>query len=160
MQSLRSAARGGAAALLFVLGTACSQNSSLGDILGGVLGGGGGSQVSGSIAGVNTRLQQVGIQQSNGQTVTLNYDNNTNAGQNTPAPKVYICPSDPSGPIQNQVGYYQYEAQGTQYPEAVLEGTTRIVELGAERPLANGELESAKRRITCAATKRARKKAA
>ena len=77
MQSLRSAARGGAAALALVLASACSQNSSLGDILGGVLGGGGGSQVSGSIAGVNTRLQQVGIQQSNGQTVTLNYDNNT-----------------------------------------------------------------------------------
>lgn len=77
MQSLRSAARGGAAALAFALTTACSQNSSLGDILGGVLGGGGGSQVSGSVAGVNTRLQQVGIQQSNGQTVTLNYDNNT-----------------------------------------------------------------------------------
>ena len=77
MHSLRSVARGGAAALVFAVTTACSQNSSLGDILGGVLGGGGGSQVSGSISGVNTRLQQVGIQQSNGQTVTLNYDNNT-----------------------------------------------------------------------------------
>lgn len=76
MYSLRSVARGGAAALVFAA-AACSQNSSLGDILGGVLGGGGGSQVSGSIAGLNTRLQQVGIQQSNGQTVTLNYDNNT-----------------------------------------------------------------------------------
>jgi len=77
MQSFRIAARGGVAALAFLAATACSQNSSLGDILGGVLGGGGGSQVSGSVAGVNTRLQQVGIQQSNGQTVTLNYDNNT-----------------------------------------------------------------------------------
>ena len=35
------------------------------------------SQVTGTIAGVNTRLMQIGIQQSNGQTVTLNYDNNT-----------------------------------------------------------------------------------
>jgi len=76
MIRIRSAAKGGAAALVFAV-AACSQNSSLGDILGGVLGGGGGSQVSGSVAGVNTRLQQVGIQQSNGQTVTLNYDNNT-----------------------------------------------------------------------------------
>lgn len=78
MTSLKRAARGGAAALMFLAATACSNNSSLGDILGGVLGGGaGGSQVSGSIAGVNTRLQQIGVQQTNGQTVTLNYDNNT-----------------------------------------------------------------------------------
>jgi hypothetical protein len=77
MTSLRGAARGGAAAIVFLVATACSNNSSLGDILGGVLGGGGNSQVSGTIAGVNTRLQQVGVQQSNGQTVTLNYDNNT-----------------------------------------------------------------------------------
>jgi hypothetical protein len=77
MTSLKSAARGGAAIVMLISAAACSQNSSLGDILGGVLGGGGGSQVSGSVSGVNTRLQQVGIQQSNGQTVTLNYDNNT-----------------------------------------------------------------------------------
>ena len=77
MISIRSAARGGAAAFLFMASTACSNNSNLGDILGGVLGGGGGSQVTGTIAGVNTRLQQIGIQQSNGQTVTVSYDNNT-----------------------------------------------------------------------------------
>jgi len=77
MYGIKGAIRGGAAAMTILAASACSQNSSLGDILGGVLGGGGGSQVSGSIAGVNTRLQQVGIQQSNGQTVTLNYDNNT-----------------------------------------------------------------------------------
>lgn len=76
MMSIRGAARGGAAALIMALGTACSNNSNLGDILGGVLGGGN-SQVSGSISGVNTRLQTVGIQQSNGQSVTVNYDNNT-----------------------------------------------------------------------------------
>lgn len=76
MQILRNVAKLGATALM--IGTAaCSGNSNLGDILGGVLGGGGNSQVSGTIAGVNTRLQQVGIQQSNGQTVTLNFDNNT-----------------------------------------------------------------------------------
>jgi hypothetical protein len=76
MISLQRVARGGAAAVLFMAVTACSNNSNLGDILGGVLGGGG-SQVSGTIAGVNTRLQQIGIQQSNGQTVTVGYDNNT-----------------------------------------------------------------------------------
>lgn len=76
MISIRSAARGGAAALAFLVATACSNNSQLGDILGGVLGGSN-SQVTGQVAGVNTRLQQIGITQSNGQTVTLNYDNNT-----------------------------------------------------------------------------------
>ena len=76
MISIQRVARGGAAAVLFMAATACSNNSNLGDILGGVLGGGG-SQVSGTVAGVNTRLQQIGIQQTNGQTVTVGYDNNT-----------------------------------------------------------------------------------
>ncbi|MEO5590263.1 MAG: hypothetical protein ABIS03_11805 [Gemmatimonadaceae bacterium] len=74
------AARRGALTLMILATGACSNNSNLGDILGGVLGGGGGSsgsQVSGSISGVNTRLQQIGLQQSNGQTVTVRYDNNT-----------------------------------------------------------------------------------
>lgn len=77
MLNLRSAARSGAVAIALFASAACSNNSQLGDILGGVLGGGNNSQVTGTIAGVNTRLLQVGIQQSNGQTVTLNYDNNT-----------------------------------------------------------------------------------
>ena len=77
MISMKSAARGGAAALAFLVATACSNNSQLGDILGGVLGGGSNNQLSGQVAGVNTRLQQIGITQSNGQTVNLNYDNNT-----------------------------------------------------------------------------------
>lgn len=77
MIRLKSAARGGAAALFLLAATACSSNSNLGDILGGVLGGGGNSQVTGSITGVNTRLQTIGIQQSNGQSVTVGYDNNT-----------------------------------------------------------------------------------
>lgn len=76
MNGFKRAARGGAAALLLLTAAGCSNNSQLGDILGGVLGNGN-SQVSGSIAGVNTRLQQIGVTQSNGQTVTLSYDNNT-----------------------------------------------------------------------------------
>lgn len=77
MMNIRSAARGAVAAVLVMASAGCSNNSNLGDILGGVLGGGGGSQVSGTISGVNTRLQQIGVQQSNGSSVTLNYDNNT-----------------------------------------------------------------------------------
>jgi hypothetical protein len=76
MQTIKSAARGGAAALLFIAAAACSNNSQLGDILGGVLGNGG-SQVTGQINGVNTRYQTISLTQNNGQSVTLNYDNNT-----------------------------------------------------------------------------------
>lgn len=76
MMSLRRAARGGAASALVFATFACSSTGGLGEILGGVLGGGG-SQVSGTIQGVNTRSQQIGVQQTNGQTVTLTYDNNT-----------------------------------------------------------------------------------
>jgi len=75
MRNLQSAARGGAAALLLFAAAACSTNSQLGDILGGVLGGN--SEVSGQVNAINTRYQTISITQSNGQNVTLNYDNNT-----------------------------------------------------------------------------------
>jgi len=55
---------------------ACAGN--LGNVLGGVLGGGNqSSQLSGTIRGVDTRSQQISIQQSNGQTVPVSYDNQT-----------------------------------------------------------------------------------
>jgi len=75
--------RGGAAALMVASLGACAGNS-LGSILGGVLGGGGGGgggaqsgQLAGIVRGVDTRSQQIAIQQSNGQTVGVNYDNQT-----------------------------------------------------------------------------------
>ena len=77
MLNLKGAARGGAAALLLIAGAACSNNSNLGDILGGVLGGGGNSQVTGQVNGIDTRYQTISLRQSNGSNVTLNYDNNT-----------------------------------------------------------------------------------
>ncbi len=50
----------------------------LGNFLNGGLGGQQSSnQLSGSVQGVNTRSQQIGIQQSNGQTIAVSYDNNT-----------------------------------------------------------------------------------
>lgn len=62
----------------------CASAGGIGDILGSVLGGAGGQQqqgqtgqVSGTITGVDTRQQVVGLQQSNGQTVNLLYDANT-----------------------------------------------------------------------------------
>jgi hypothetical protein len=69
--------RGAAAALMIVSLGACG--SSLGNVLGSVLGGGGAQsgQLAGTIRGVDSRSQQIAIQQSNGQTVTVGYDNQT-----------------------------------------------------------------------------------
>ncbi len=57
----------------------CSQAGSLGSVLGSVLGGGqsGGSQVSGTIQNVDTRNQQINLRQSNGQGVSLAFDQQT-----------------------------------------------------------------------------------
>lgn len=66
-----------AATLMVVTAGACAGNQ-LGNILGGVLGGGTqASQLSGTIRGVDTRAQQIAIQQSNGETVPVYYDNQT-----------------------------------------------------------------------------------
>jgi hypothetical protein len=63
-------------------GCASGAGGGIGDILGAVLGGGGGQQpqsgqVSGAITGVDSRNQQIGLQTSNGQNVTLRYDGQT-----------------------------------------------------------------------------------
>ncbi len=83
MTTIVRAARRGAATLMLLATGACASNGSGGgisDILGAVLGGGAagsGNQVSGVVRGVDTRNQQIGLQLSNGQTVGLNYDNQT-----------------------------------------------------------------------------------
>jgi len=74
MTGFRLAARAGTTTLLLAA-MACSSTGGLGDIFGGVLGGT--NQVSGTVQGVNTRTQQLGITQTNGQTATLTWDNNT-----------------------------------------------------------------------------------
>src|ERR1051325_10031090 len=77
MTKLQTSARIGAAAFfLFTLG-ACANTGSLGGILGDVLGGGWASQVNGTIQRVDTRYQQITMQQPNGQTVSVAYDNRT-----------------------------------------------------------------------------------
>jgi hypothetical protein len=81
MRIVTSSARLITAAVLLASGGACSSAGGLGSILGSVLGGAGagqqGNQVSGYIQGVDTRNRQIGIQMSNGQTVAVAYDNNT-----------------------------------------------------------------------------------
>jgi hypothetical protein len=67
-----------AATLLVAFAGACAGNS-LGNILGSVMGGGSqqSGQLSGTIRGVDSRSQQISIQQSNGQTIPVYYDNQT-----------------------------------------------------------------------------------
>jgi len=69
-----------AAAMIVAFAGACAGNS-LGNVLGSVLGGGSQSgqsgQLSGTIRGVDSRSQQISIQQSDGQTVPVYYDNQT-----------------------------------------------------------------------------------
>jgi outer membrane lipoprotein SlyB len=78
MSTIQRVKRGAAVALMLASVGACS-NSQLGNILGGVLGGGNGqsAQLSGMIRGVDSRSQQIAIQTSNGQTVPVSYDNQT-----------------------------------------------------------------------------------
>ncbi len=76
MKSIRRLAGLGAATTIIAVTSACS--GALGNVLGSVLGGGGqaqSNQLSGTIRGVNSR--EITIQQSNGQSVALLYDNQT-----------------------------------------------------------------------------------
>ncbi len=59
--------------------SACAGAGGIGDVLGGVLGGGQpqAQAAQGSIRGVNTQSQQISLQLTNGQTVALSYDNQT-----------------------------------------------------------------------------------
>jgi hypothetical protein len=79
MRTFTKVARRSATALTLAALTACSSTGGLGNILGSVLGGGTGqgSQVTGAVLGVDTRSQQLSIQQSNGQAVNLAYDGQT-----------------------------------------------------------------------------------
>ena len=82
MSTIQRIRLGTAAALMVATVGACA--GQLGNVLGGVLGGGGGaggggqsSQLSGMVRGVDTRSQLISIQASNGQTVPVSYDNQT-----------------------------------------------------------------------------------
>lgn len=75
MTVLQRAGRTTAVAFALMAMSACA-NSGLGNILGSVLGGGG-NELAGTVQGVDTRNQQIGITQTNGQTVGVRYDNQT-----------------------------------------------------------------------------------
>lgn len=82
MSQLQRLGRIGASAMLIASMAACS--SALGNVLGGVLGGlgGGNNEVTGSIQQVNTSTQQIAIVQTNGQSVSVGYDNSTSVVYN------------------------------------------------------------------------------
>jgi len=80
MTTIQRIQRLSAAAAIIAFAGACAGNS-LGNVLGSVLGGGSqgsqSGQLTGTIRGVDSRSQQIAIQQSNGQTVPVYYDNQT-----------------------------------------------------------------------------------
>lgn len=107
MNSIR-AFRAGAAVLAAVSLGACSTLGNVGDILGGVLGGGA-AMVAGVVRGVNTQSQQISLQDQSGQTVSLQYDNQTKVvynSQNYP-----VSALDPG----DQVSAHVQQTQGGAY---------------------------------------------
>jgi exosome complex RNA-binding protein Csl4 len=76
--NLRVFGRGVAAKTTLVVLAGCT-NTGLGTVLGSVLGGAGpgANQVSGYVQGVDTRSQYIALQSSSGQSVNIQYDNQT-----------------------------------------------------------------------------------
>jgi len=112
MTGIQRAARVGAAAIFLAATGACANNG-LGNGLGGVRGGGS-QEISGSVQGVDTRSQQVFIQQSNGQTMGVTYDSRTqvvygnqnysvNSLERGDQVTVRIASSDGSGPYTDYI---------------------------------------------------------
>lgn len=63
-----------------LVGVSACASGGLGNVLGSVLGGGQQAQsgeVDGTVTGIDTRSQRIGIQQQNGQNVAISYDNQT-----------------------------------------------------------------------------------
>lgn len=76
MSSLQRYTRRPALAIALLSLTGCA-GTSLGNVLGGLGLPGLGSEISGQVGYVDSRYQQIQIQPSNGQTVTLDYDSRT-----------------------------------------------------------------------------------
>lgn len=77
MSSILSSGRRAALSIAILSLAGCGNLGSLGEVLGGLGGLGGGSEVRGEIYTVDSRSQQLQIRSSDGQTVTLGYDSNT-----------------------------------------------------------------------------------
>src|SRR5690349_1304560 len=79
MTMIQRVVRGSAAIIALGVASACSGAGGIGDVLGGVLGGGQPqtAEAQGAIRGVDTRAQQISLQLTNGQSVALAFDNQT-----------------------------------------------------------------------------------
>lgn len=141
MIKLTHAARRGAATLMILTLGGCAQLGSVGNVLGGVLGGGGQNQVQGVVRGVDTRAQQIVIQQSDGSSVALAYDSQTQVVyQNQNYSVTSLDPGDQiTARIQstNNGGYYtdlvqvDQPASGSGSPSGnvqTIQGTVRQVD--------------------------------
>ncbi len=101
---------------------ACAGAGALGDVLGGVLGGAGGQQqqsgqVQGTILGVDTRAQAIGVRLADGQSVNLRYDANTQVifeNRNYPPTALERGDRVTARIQQMQQGYYTDVVQVTQ----------------------------------------------
>lgn len=77
MITLQKFARTAIAVFAITTATACANAGGLGEILGSVLGGGQNGQVAGTVLSVDTRNQVVNLRQTNGQSLSLTYDSQT-----------------------------------------------------------------------------------
>ena len=119
MTNLKRTARLATGALVLAITSACSSSGGLGSVLGGVLGTPESTnQLSGTVQRVDTQNQQITLQQSNGQTLTVAYDSKTQVTyQNQNYPVTSLDPGDQvTARIQsgNNGGYYTDLVQVTQ----------------------------------------------
>ena len=80
MTSMTKVRRGGVMLMLALSLGACRSGSEIGEVLGGVLGGGGGAaqnQLSGAVASVDTRNQVLVLQNESGQQAQIRFDQQT-----------------------------------------------------------------------------------
>jgi hypothetical protein len=128
MTNMQRTARLATAALALAVTSACSSGGGLGNVLGGVLGTPESNQLSGTIQRVDTRNQQITLQQSNGQTITVTYDNQTQVVyQNQNYSVTSLDPGDQvTARIQsgNNGSYYTDLVQVTQPVNNSTTGTT------------------------------------
>jgi hypothetical protein len=113
--------------------TACASGSggTLGQVLGSVLGGAGGAggqqqgQVQGAIRGVDTRNQQIALQLTNGQTVSLGYDQQTQVVyQNRSYSVANLEPGDQVTATVQDNGNGNYYVSAVQVDQSVQGGGT------------------------------------
>ncbi len=123
-----AAVRATVVAVALVTLNACAGAGALGSILGGVLGGGAqnsGNQLDGTVQSVDTRNQQINVRQSNGQTITVAYDNRTQVSyQNQNYPVTSLEYGDQIAARVQQTQNGAYYADVIQVTQSARSGST------------------------------------